>query len=135
MKAKAILLFSLVVLAGVALAEPTGDDQAPAARATTPAEPALQPEPAATEPARADRLRDYIDQVRAQRRAQLEQLRAESREDTERARQQHRESIDEQARARREQMERRSEPQLPAVPPGPLPPPGDWSNPWYYRGW
>jgi len=140
-KAKAVLPFSLVLLAGVALAEPAGDHPAPPAQtgtpleAETPAQTDARAEPAPVEPARTDRLRDYMDQVRAQRRAQIEQLRAESREDSERARQQYRESIDEQARARREQMERWSEPQVPGVPPAPLPPPGDWSNPWYYRGW
>jgi hypothetical protein len=86
--------------------------------------------PAPTEPSPGQRLRDYVDQARAQRRAQLEQLRAESRDDSERARQQMRESAEEQARLHREQLERRRDPPFPTTAP-----PGDWSNPWYYRGW
>jgi hypothetical protein len=138
MRARLVVPCSLALLAGITVAEPAGDDPALPAQPETPLLPAMPPqvepaaEPAPTEPPRTDRLRDYMDQVRAQRRAQIEQLRAESREDGERARQQHRESIDEQARARREQLERW---QVPAAPPAPLSPPGDWSNPWYYRGW
>ena len=138
MKAKTLLPFSLLLLAGIGLADPAGDAPAPPTPTETPleteapAQTGTRAEPAPAEPVRTDRLRDYMDQVRAQRRAQIEQLRAESREDSERARQQHRESIDEQARARREQLERW---QVPGGPPSAAPPPGDWSNPWYYRGW
>lgn len=138
MRARLVLPFSLALLAGITVAQSAGDDRAPPAQTEAPLPPAMpaqmEPpvEPAPTDPPRTDRLRDYMDQVRAQRRAQIEQLRAESREDSERARQQHRESIDEQARTRREQLERW---QGPAAPPSPLSPPGDWSNPWYYRGW
>ncbi len=138
MKATTLLPLCLALLAGIALAGPADDDPAPPAQTGTPLEteaPAqtdARAEPAPVEPVRTDRLRDYMDQVRAQRRAQIEQLRAESREDSERARQQHRESIDEQARTRREQLERW---QAPGAPPPAAPPPGDWSNPWYYRGW
>jgi hypothetical protein len=87
--------------------------------------------PAPIEPSRAQRLRDYLDQARAQRRAQLDQLRAESRDDSERTRQQLRDSAEEQSRLHREQLERWREPPYPTA----APPPGDWSNPWYYRGW
>lgn len=106
----------------------TSPDDAPTAAAPATAASAT---PAPAEPARSDRLRDYIDQARAQRRAQIEQLRAESRDDSERAWQQHRESVEEQSRLHREQVERRREPQVPLG----APPPVEWSNPWYYRGW
>jgi hypothetical protein len=120
-------LLCLVLLGHVAQAsEATGEAPTPTSEAAVAPAPAIAPEPP-----HADRLRDYVGQVRAQRRAQIERLRAESRDDSERARQQHRESADEQSRLHREPLERWREPQLPI---GPLPP-GEWSNPWYYRGW
>jgi Spy/CpxP family protein refolding chaperone len=107
--------------------------QPAAAEATdgAPAPPQEAPMTVPGEPAHGDRLRDYVDQVRAQRRAQIERLRAESRDDSERAWQQHRESVEEQSRLRREQLERRWDPQFPIGAPSA----GEWSNPWYYRGW
>ena len=119
-----IWLPSLLLAWSVAAAAEPGDG----AQAPTQEPPAVAP-PA--EPAPTERLRDYIEQARAQRRAQIERLRAESRDDSERARQQHRESVEEQSRLHREQFERWREPQPPLGPPSP----GDWSNPWYYRGW
>jgi hypothetical protein len=121
-----LMALYLALVAGTSIAAPPAAEEPDPAAAATPAETAL------AEPAP---LRDYLDQVRAQRRALIERLRAESREDTERARQQHRESLDEQTRARREELERRRPPQFPAGPAAPAAPPGDWSNPWYYRGW
>jgi len=117
-------LLGLVLLASHAPAAAMTDDaQAPI--------PESQPPGPATEPPRSDRLRDYVDQARAQRRAQIERLRAGSRDDSERAWQQHRESLEEQSRIHREQLDRWREPQFPVG----VPPPGEWSNPWYYRGW
>ena len=113
----------LLAWAVAGTAEPADDAQA------APTEPPAVSPP--VEPAHAERLRDYIEQARAQRRAEIERLRAESRDDSERARQQHRESVEEQSRLHREQFERWREPQPPVGPPSP----GDWSNPWYYRGW
>lgn len=113
-----LALALLPSLAGAS--EPAPGETPPAAEA-----------PAPIEPSRAQRLRDYLDQARAQRRAQLDQLRAESRDDSERARQQLRDSAEEQSRLHREQHEHWREPPFPSA----APPPGDWSNPWYYRGW
>ena len=123
MKRIARLLVWTTFLLGLLPAGAATDDQpAPPIEGTAPPAEAAPP----------DRLHDYIDQVRAQRRAQIEQLRAESREDSERVWQQHRESLAEQSRARREEVERWREL---SVPPGPPVAPGDWNNPWYYRGW
>lgn len=95
--------------------------------------PHADPLPAAEaspQSAPSDPLGDYLDQVRAQRRAQHERLRAESRSETERARREQREAVDEQRRAHREQVEQQRD----AAPPGPAYPPG-WGNPWYFQGW
>lgn len=121
---------NLICTLGLALLAPL----ATASEETPLALPAATESPAPDAPAESphsERLRDYMDQVRAQRRAQIERLRQESRDDSERAWQQHRESVEEQSRLHREQLERRREPQAPIG----TPPPGDWSNPWYYRGW
>ena len=123
-----ICLPGLLLACSIAVAvEPV--DGAPAAVKEPPTlPPAAAPSPG--EPPRTERLRDYIEQARAQRRAQIERMRAESRDDSDRAWQQHRESVEEQSRLHREQFDRWHEPQPP-----PGPPPVDWSNPWYYRGW
>lgn len=119
-------LLGLALLAPLAPAsEAPGEPPTPAGDSAAMQEPAT-----AAEAPRSERLRDYVDQVRAQRRAQIERQRAESRDDSERARQQLRESAEEQSRLHREPLERWREPQPPIGAP-----PGDWSNPWYYRGW
>jgi len=117
------LILGLLLSAPASPAGGTGEPTAAAGDAP--------PAVSSTEPPRGEQWHDYIDQVRAQRRAQIEQLRAESRDESERARQKHRESLEEQSRLQREQLDRRREPQFPIG----APPPVDWSNPWYYRGW
>ncbi len=94
--------------------------------------PTTEPPPAEAAPpdAARDPLGDYLDQVRAQRRAQYDRLRAESRSESERARREQREAADEHWRAHREQAEQRRD----GVPPVPAYPPG-WGNPWYFQGW
>jgi hypothetical protein len=123
------LTHTLIWLPGLLLAWSVASAVEPAADAqAAPPEPPAAPPPA--ESSRPDPLRDYIEQARAQRRAQIERLRAESRDESERARQQRREAVQEESRLHREQLERWWEPKPPDGPP-----PGDWSNPWYYRGW
>ena len=107
-----------------ATADARGD--APPAEAPPPA-PAEAPSP----PGAKDPLADYLDQVRAQRRAQRERLRVESRSESERARREQREAAEEHWRAHREQAEQRRDPagqQGPGYPPG-------WGIPWYFQGW
>ena len=120
---------TLFWLLGLLLASSPATAVEPAdnAQAAPKESPAVAPP---VEPPHTDQLRDYIEQARAQRRTQIERLRAESRDDSERAWQQHRESVEEQSRLHRGQLERWRDPQPPVGPP-----PGDWSNPWYYRGW
>jgi hypothetical protein len=106
----------------------TGVDRAMAEPA--PPEPPAPSDAAGTQSVTQDPLGDYLDQVRAQRRAQHERLRAESRSESERARREQREAADEHRRAHREQAEQRRDP----AQPGPANPPG-WGNPWYFQGW
>lgn len=101
------------------------------AAAESPAQEApAQADAAATVSGAKDPLGDYLDQVRAQRRAQHERLRAESRSESERARREQREAVDEHRRAHREHAEQRRDPAAP----NPAYPPG-WGNPWYFQGW
>jgi hypothetical protein len=121
---------TLFCFLGLMLLSPQGAAAEPAGGAGASPQEARAPD-VPDEPSHAARLRDYMDQVRAQRRAQIERLRQESRDDSERAWQQRRESADEQSRLHREQRERLWEPQFPIG----TPPTDEWSNPWYYRGW
>jgi len=117
----------LLKVVALALTVAVGD------RATAETPPPETPAPtdaAGAVPGAKDPLGDYLDQVRAQRRAQHERLRAESRSESERARREQREAADEHRRAHREQAEQRRDPALP----GSANPPG-WGNPWYFQGW